>query len=116
MAITQQNVGGYVVLSPQGRLAMGGAAEEFEERAEDLIAEGFIHLVADLRAVPHLDSWGIRALMRAYTSTLRFGGTFRLVQPNATIRKVLEVTKLTGVLPIYESVEAATQPPVHRPG
>ncbi len=110
MMIGAQAIRGYLVLSPQGRLATDGAAVEFEDRVQDLVADGFIHLVADLEAVPQVDSRGIRALVRAYNITLRFGGCFRLVHPSTSVRKVLVNTRLTDILPIYESVEAATEP------
>ncbi len=114
MAIPEQAVGDFLVLSPQGRLAMGGPAEEFEQRVQELVAEGHIQLVADLRAVPQLDSSGIRALVRGHTTTQRFGGSFRLVGPSALVRGILQMTRLISILPIFDSVEAATRPPAER--
>ena len=64
----------------------------------------------DLSAVPQLDSIGIRVLVRAHSTALRFNGSFRLVRPSAPIVLVLQIAKLTNVLSIYESVETATQP------
>ena len=109
MAIMEQIVGDYLVLSPQGRLEANAGAEEFERQVQDRVAEGRLHLVVDLHAVSYLDSRGIRALVRAYTTTVRFGGSFRLVGPTILVRAALEITKLTNVLQVYDSVEAATR-------
>ena len=93
---------------------MGGPAEEFEQRVQDLLAEGFLHLVTDLRRVPQVDSSGIRALVRGYTTAQRFGGSFKLVAPSTLVRTILEVTRLNSIFPIYDSVEEATQPPAQQ--
>ncbi len=109
MAIPEQIVGDYLVLSPQGRLETNVGAEEFDEQVQGRLAGGRIHLVVDLHAITYLDSRGIRALVRAYTTTVRSGGSFRLVGPTILVRAALEITKLTNILQVYDSVEAATR-------
>ena len=107
MAIAEQGIGQYVVLIPEGRL-LGALAKEYEDRVEALLGGGSLHLVTDLQRVPHMDSTGVRAVVRGYTTAQRLGGSFKLVGPPATIRMVLQVTRLDSILPIYDSVEAAT--------
>ncbi len=109
MAIFEQQVGHYLVLAPQNRLDMDLGAKEFDKLLQERIAQGHIHVVVDLRQVLQLDSTGFRALVRAYTSASRLGGRFRLVGPSILLRRILEITRLASVLPIYDSVEAATR-------
>ena len=108
MAIAEQVVGQYLVLVPDGRLVLGGLSEEYEQRVQVLLNGGSLHLVTDLRRVPQIDSTGVRAVVRGYTTAQRLGGSFKLASPPATVRMVLQVTKLDTVLPIFDSVEAAT--------
>lgn len=109
MPISEQAVGDYLVLVPQGRLVSGGPGEEYERRVQALLAEGHRHLVTDMRKVPQVDSTGIRALVRGHTSARRVSGSFKLVAPSALVRMVLEVTHLATVFQIYDSVEAAVK-------
>jgi anti-anti-sigma factor len=96
-----------MVLSPQEPLIGGGPAEEHERRVQELLAAGYRHLVLDLSGVPDIDTVGTRALVRGYTSAQRLGGTFRLAAPSDKVRTVLEDMRLTDVLEIYDTLEAA---------
>jgi anti-anti-sigma factor len=106
---------GRLVLSPHEPLVAGGPAEDYERRVQGLFRQGYRHLVTDLENVPFLDSAGVRALVRGHTSAQRVGGTFRLVRANATVRTVLQLSRLDSVLEIYETVEAARVLPLPWP-
>jgi len=106
---------GTLVLSPHEPLVAGGPAEDFERRVQALFRQGYRHLVTDLENVPFLDSGGVRALVRGHTSAQRVGGTFRLVRANATVRTVLQLSRLDSVLEIYDTVEAARALPLPWP-
>jgi anti-anti-sigma factor len=99
--------GHLVVLTPRQPLVAGGAAEDFEASVKRLLGQGCRLLIADLDAVPAIDSAGIRALVRAHTSAGRVGGTFRIARPTANTRELLRVTRLDGVLTVFDSVDEA---------
>ncbi len=71
-----------LVLSPEHALVAGGPAEHFEFRVQRLFEQGIRHRVVDLRAMPTLDSRGVRALVRGHTTAQRLGGTFKIVRPS----------------------------------
>jgi anti-anti-sigma factor len=98
---------GRLVLSPSEPLIEGGAAEEFEHSIQARIREGYRHLVVDFSGVSRIDSAGIRALVRGYTTAKRHGGSFRLAHVNAEVRGFLDDAKLSGVFPILGSVAEA---------
>ena len=67
-------------------------------------------VVVDMTAVTFLDSTGIGVLMGALRQHHhRQRGTLCLVGPSGTVRRVLEITHLTKVFPIYPSVEEAVR-------
>jgi anti-anti-sigma factor len=107
MTVTQNAAGHRLVLSPQEGLVAGGPAEEFEAHVHRLFRDGYLHLLVDLRSVPSIDSLGVRALVRGYTTAQRLGGSFRLVSPNAHIRTMLEVARLDTIFTIYDSITEA---------
>jgi len=105
--IHQHKVGDSVVLAPIGRLVLGGPAEEYEERTQSVLAEGVRMVVTDLREVTHIDSTGIRSVIRGYTSAQRLSAGFRLAGMNPVVRMVMQVTHLDTVIPMFETVEGA---------
>ena len=98
-----------LLLSPQEPLVAGGPAEEFERRIQEVFKSGQEHLVIDLRGVPTIDSAGIRALVRGHTTAQRLNRRFTLVSPNPRVRETLELSLLTRVLEVVDTlVEAKT--------
>src|SRR5688572_13766177 len=96
-----------MVLSPQEPLTTGGPAEELERRIQETFKAGYEHVVIDLRGVPTADSGGIRALVRGHTSAQRLNRRFTLVSPNPRVRELLELSLLTRVLEVVDSLVEA---------
>jgi anti-anti-sigma factor len=109
-ATVKGNKADRLLLSPQEALVAGGPAEELERRIQDVFKSGYEHVVIDLRGVPTADSAGIRALVRGHTSAQRLNRRFTLVSPNPRVRELLELSLLTNVLEVVETlVEAKTK-------
>src|SRR5688500_17629939 len=99
-----------LLLSPQEALIAGGPAEELERRIQEVFKSGIEHVVIDLRGVPSADSAGIRALVRGHTSAQRLNRRFTLVSPNPKVQELLELSLLTRVLEVVDTlVEAKTK-------
>ena len=96
-----------MLLTPREPLVAGGAAEAFERQLQQLVRNGHRSIVIDLSAVKAIDSAGIRALVRAHTSAKRVGGTLRLAAVDQTVTKVLDLSHLSGIFEMYDSVESA---------
>ncbi len=111
MSIPDRNAKSHrLLLSPQEPLVAGGRAEELERRIQEVFKSGYEHVVIDLRGVPNADSAGIRALVRGHISAQRLNRRFTLVSPNPLVRDLLELSLLTNVLEIVDSlVEAKTR-------
>ncbi len=54
-----------------------------------------------------IDSAGIRALVRGHTSARRVDGTLRLAAARRRVAEVLELSHLSGIFQMHESVDAA---------
>jgi anti-anti-sigma factor len=107
MRVTQSYLRRQTLLAPSEALIAGGGAEDLEERLQRFFHQGRRDLLIDLRHASRVDSRGIRALVRGYTTAQRLGGTFALVAPTPSVRTMLEMVHLDGVFPIYSSVEEA---------
>jgi anti-sigma B factor antagonist len=79
----------------------------FRERVVELIGDGFIHLIADLRDVVFLDSTGLGALVGSLRRVRTHGGSLMLVTSSHRILEIFNITGLTNVFAIYPSIPDA---------
>ena len=100
-----------LVVSPREALVAGGPAEELERALHAHLAQGHDAILLDLRAVPHLDSAGIRALVRAHTSAERQGGKLTIVNANEQVRSLFLVSHLDKVLHLGDGAGAKVLTP-----
>ncbi|MCZ7525018.1 MAG: STAS domain-containing protein [Acidimicrobiia bacterium] len=66
----------------------------------EVLATGASELTLDVSGVSFVDSSGLRVLIRAHEQARAHGGQVSLRGPDATFRRLLEVTGLDGVFPV----------------
>ncbi len=98
--------GKYAVLSVHGEVDVY-TAPRFRERLIELVSEGKHQIVVDLEGVDFLDSTGLGVLVGGLKRLRSHGGDLYLVCTQSRILKVFEITGLTKVFSIYESVDEA---------
>jgi anti-anti-sigma factor len=96
-----------LVLSPHEQLTAGGAAEHMERQIQSSLRSGVQQVIVDLTAVPHVDSAGIRALVRGHTSAQRLMRRLTIVNPSARVREEIATLRLQGVLEVCDTMAAA---------
>lgn len=67
------------------------------------------HVVIDLSEVSFIDSTGVGVLVGALKRARANGGEVHFCGVQARVRRVLEITGLLGLLPIFESRDAALE-------
>lgn len=96
------------VLRLTGRFATGQDTEYLRTKTEELKTTQCRHIIADFSNVSYIDSTGIGFLIAIYTGVMRDrGGEFVLSGPNRRVRDVLDLTKLSTILKLYDSVSSA---------
>ena len=66
-------------------------------------------LVVDLSGVPLIDSTGISVLLEYLRDASDFNGRFCFAAPTTHVRTVFEMIRIDRVVPIFDSVAAATE-------
>ncbi|MGH9190254.1 MAG: STAS domain-containing protein [Acidimicrobiales bacterium] len=97
---------GYSVLSVRGEVDVY-TAPKFRERLIELVSDGKYRIVVDLQGVDFLDSTGLGVLVGGLKRLRSHDGDLALVCTQGRILKVFEITGLTKVFSIYDSVDAA---------
>jgi anti-anti-sigma factor len=107
MQVQREVRDGRLVLTPDGSLMVGGSAEEFETLLQNVLDEGHKHLIVCLTQVSHIDSGGVRALVRGFQTAQRLGGSLVLASVDRHVHHILEIMRLDVVLHCFESVDTA---------
>jgi anti-sigma B factor antagonist len=87
--------------------AVGEMDTQSIARLRSLLQTAGPNVVLDLRSVTFMDASGLGVLATCGHGARRLGGAVRLVGPSRQIRRLLALTRLDQVLPIYESMEEA---------
>lgn len=107
MHVDRQIREGRLVLKPDRSLLCAGPAEHFELLLQGALSEGHRHLVVSLEHVTHVDSGGVRALVRGYLTAQRLGGTLALCDVDRRVHHILSMMRLDLVFPLYDTVDSA---------
>lgn len=106
MTIESTLTGDKVVLAFSGRMDAQNAPE-FEKACKDWIEKGTLHLVIDLSDLAYVSSLGLRSFLIVGQTLKEKNGTLRLCGLKGLVKQVFQMTRLTTVFPIHETVESA---------
>ncbi|MGH9076620.1 MAG: STAS domain-containing protein [Acidimicrobiales bacterium] len=96
----------YAVLAVRGEVDVY-TAPRLREKLVELVSQGELHVVVDLEGVDFLDSTGLGVLVGGLKRLRSHEGDLTLVCTQQRILKVFEITGLTKVFGIHDSVDAA---------
>ena len=91
-------------------------ADEIRESLLGVVNQGAASLVADLSKTTFCDSTGVSALVRTFKRAAASGGGMRLVVSSPAVHRVLSITGVDRLMPIYPSVAASLATPHDQPG
>ncbi|HEY3707709.1 MAG TPA: STAS domain-containing protein [Terracidiphilus sp.] len=106
MTIERLQVGGKILLRLSGRMDADKAGK-LEPECDSCIAAGFTRLVIDLGELTYISSMGLRSFVSVAKKLKDKGGELRVCCLTGLVRQVFEITRLTQVFPMHESVESA---------
>ncbi len=107
--IEERTAGAVSIVSVAGEIDVA-TAPQLQERLHELIASGHANVVVDLLAVTFLDSTALGVLVGALKRCRERGGELQLVVVDPRIVKIFEITGLTTVFPIVESLPEVDAP------
>ena len=68
-----------------------------------LLDENISNILVDLSQVAYIDSSGLWALFEGHKKASQKNGKLVLLQPNSDVRRVLDITKMSKKIEIYDS-------------
>lgn len=107
MKIEKRKVGDVLILDLKGKILIGDGIDELSEAINNTIDEKESKVLLNFAEVPYLDSTGLGAVVRSYTSIKKAGGTVKIINLTNKVKDLLSVTKLLTVFDTFEDEQKA---------
>ncbi len=102
MEIHIRTSGHVTILDLNGSLIIGRSEESLRETVTQLILEERRHLLLNLAEVPTIDSSGIGAMIKSFTSVKAADGKLKVLKPSRMASQLLTITGLMSVLETFD--------------
>jgi anti-anti-sigma factor len=99
---------GIAVVTIAGRLAMGGETERLDATVKGLLQQDQKRFVLDITTLDYVDSSGLGMLVSCLTNVKKAGGELKLAGANPRIRRILAMTGVDTMMPMFDTLAAAT--------
>ena len=109
MSLTIHQAGPVSILCIEGKLILGDPATAFREAVEEMLKAGNQRIVLNFSGVPYADSSGVGALAVNFSNVKAAGGSLAVAAVQQAVRDVMELTRLTDLIPFFESEQEAIQ-------
>ena len=105
MQITRRCVGGIPILDVAGQFVVWTDPDGTSLRGPfaKLASEGHANVLVHLAGVTDIDAHGLGELAWGLTMLRRSGGGMALIAPCRWVRRLLALTRLDTILPVFES-------------
>ena len=108
MQIDQKMAGDVMVVHITGDITLNqGGDVLLKDKIQSLLHQGRKDILFNLADVAYVDSSGLGAIMMAYTTVTREGGTLKLANITRKLQDLLSITKMLTVFETFDSEEEA---------
>ncbi len=104
--IHERKSGSITILSVE-RALKGQGEVDLKHRLDQLVSEGHLDVLVDLKACPYLDSTELGRLIRCHISVRKAGGRVRLCNLSPKLMTLMKMTRLDTVLDLFSTEEDA---------
>jgi anti-sigma B factor antagonist len=98
-----RNSGNISIVDLSGRIVIGEDAHVVRDTVKGLVATGTKSIVLNLKDVTYIDSAGLGELVGAYTTVTNGGGKICLLNTQAKVKDLLQITKLYTVFQSFDN-------------
>jgi len=99
--------GGVSVVDLAGRITLGEGSGLVRSTIKELVNSGHKSILLNLKDVSYLDSAGLGELVGAYASVTNAEGNIKLLNPQAKVHDLLQITKLYTVFQAFDDEQEA---------
>jgi len=96
-----------MVITLKGKLILQDETSQLHDCVKSVLGRDIIKIIINLKNLSRISSLGIGAIMRAMTIVRDAGGDLRLAGLDSNIKNIFEITKLIGVIQIFDQNDQA---------
>src|ERR1017187_2036016 len=104
----KQNAG-VSILQFRANAELTQSAKELEQLRREVLEQSDSRVIIDLSRVTKIDSAGLGQLMGCYSHLVRNAGSMKIVNARPEVRKLLEMTGISMLLPNYADEQDAVR-------
>ncbi len=108
MKLSYEDHNTITVLTISGELT-ADQGDSFRRACQDRLNAGIRDIVLDMEYLTLIDSAGLELLLWLVDQVAENGGQVRLVKPDETVRKILQLTRLDRRFNTHDSIESAAK-------
>ena len=97
-----RRAGDVAIVDLAGRITLGEGSGLLRNTIKELISSGQKNVLVNLKDVTYLDSAGLGELVGGYASVTNAGGNIKLLNPQAKVHDLLQITKLYTVFVTFD--------------
>jgi anti-sigma B factor antagonist len=107
MEISERKNGKVTVLDLSGKITLGEGDVLLKDKLYSLLNQCRKDVLLNLENVQYVDSAGLGAIVAAYTTMTRDGGSLKLANITKKMQDLLSITKLLTVFETFDSEDEA---------
>jgi anti-sigma B factor antagonist len=102
-----RRAGDVAIVDLAGRITLGEGSGLLRSTIKDLVNSGQKNILVNLKDVSYIDSAGLGELVGSYASVTNVSGNIKLLNPQAKVHDLLQVTKLYTVFVAFDDESEA---------
>ncbi|HWE53833.1 MAG TPA: STAS domain-containing protein [Bryobacteraceae bacterium] len=102
-----QQTRGISVLRFKANAELTHSAQELDDLRREVLEQKDSRVIIDLSRVTKIDSAGLGQLMSCYSHLVRNQGTLKVLNPGPEIKKLLDMTGISTLIPAFEDEQDA---------
>src|SRR5579862_8881579 len=106
---------GVSVLQFKAATELTHSAQELDELRREVLEQSDTRVIIDLSRVTRIDSAGLGQLMSCYSHLVRNRGELKVLNPAPEVKKMLEMTGISTLIPAFSTVQDALRSFEKRP-
>jgi len=108
-SLSWKQTAGISVLQFKARAELTHNAQELEDLRREVLEQRDRRVIIDLSRVTKIDSAGLGQLMSCYSHLVRNQGALRILNAQPEIRKMLDMTGISTLIPEYSDEQEAVK-------
>jgi anti-sigma B factor antagonist len=110
MNISERAVGDVMIVDVLGKVTLGdGGDAMLKDKMGSLVQQGQKKVLLNLGDVSYVDSAGLGAIVQAYATLNKNGGSLKLLNATKRIKDLLSITKLLTIFETYDNEPEAVR-------